>query len=283
VIGGEPVIVMVAPSGARKGRADHAALPLTPAELAATAMACKAAGAALFHLHVRTPAGRHSLSVDHYRAAIDAIRAAAGDDLDVQATTEAAGIFTPAEQMTLVRALRPEAVSLAIRELVPNARAEPEAGAFFAWLEDAGIAPQYILYTPDDVDLYRELCGRGVIGGLQPSVLFVLGRYAVNQTSSPVDLLPFLQAWGDRSEPWAVCAFGPREGACGLAAAALGGHVRVGFENNLQLVDGSIAADNAALVRQIVQGLALVGRPIADAATARRILFRRSEPSRSGS
>ncbi len=214
-------MVLVAPNGARKARAEHPALPLTPDELAATAIACKAAGAVLFHLHERTPDGRHSLSVEHYRAAIAAIRAAAGEELIIQVTTEGVGIFNPVEQMALVRTLRPEAVSLAVRELVPTAQAEEEARAFFGWLDDEGIAPQYILYSPEDVDLYRELHRRGVIGGLRPSVLFVLGRYAVDQTSAPADVLPFLQAWGGRPEPWAVCAFGPRESACGVAAAAL--------------------------------------------------------------
>ena len=78
-----------------------------------------------------------------------------------------------------------------------------------------------------------------------------------------------------KSLPVAVAccgAFGAREGACGLAAA-LGGHVRVGFENNTRLSDGSIAPDNAALVAQARAGAALLGREIADAQTARDMLW----------
>ena len=71
---------------------------------------------------------------------------------------------------------------------------------------------------------------------------------------------------------WAVCAFGPRETACALAAAALGGHVRVGFENNLWLVDGSLASSNADLVAQVAAGARLLGRPPADIATTRAFL-----------
>ena len=53
--------LMVAPNGARRGKADHASLPLTLAETLATARACHAAGADALHLHVRDEAGAHSL------------------------------------------------------------------------------------------------------------------------------------------------------------------------------------------------------------------------------
>jgi uncharacterized protein (DUF849 family) len=70
-----------------------------------------------------------------------------------------------------------------------------------------------------------------------------------------------------------VCAFGAREGACALTAAALGGHVRIGFENNLHLSDGSLAPDNAALVAETVSGAAFLGRGPADGAAARETLW----------
>ena len=57
----EPCLIMVAPNGARKTKADHPALPITPAELAATASACLEAGAAAIHLHVRDRDGGHTL------------------------------------------------------------------------------------------------------------------------------------------------------------------------------------------------------------------------------
>lgn len=107
-------------------------------------------------------------------------------------------------------------------------------------------------------------CARGVIPGGRHFLLFVLGRYAAGQVSDPADLLPFLVAH-DGAMPWAVCAFGEKEAACVLTAAALGGHMRVGFENNLRLPDGTIAADNAALVRNAAAGAALCGRTLASA------------------
>jgi 3-keto-5-aminohexanoate cleavage enzyme len=62
-----------------------------------------------------------------------------------------------------------------------------------------------------------------------------------------------------------VCAFGPREAACVTVAAGLGGHVRVGFENNLKLPDGRVAESNADLVAVISDAARLLGRPLADA------------------
>lgn len=270
--GWPPLIVTVAPNGARKTKADHPALPITADEIAATAAACRDAGAAMIHLHVRDREGRHLLDAGAYRVAITAVRRDAGDDMVVQVTSEAAGRYDAPEQMAVVRELRPEAVSLAVCEIIPDAAREPEAAAFLAWLAGERILPQYILYSAEDVARYHDLRGRGVIPGERHFLLFVLGRYGAGQTSEPRDLVPFV-AVNDDDSPWAVCAFGPRESACALAATALGGHIRVGFENNLHLSDGSLAPDNAALVAQAASVAAALGRPVADGATARETLW----------
>lgn len=266
-----PLFLTVAPNGARKTQADHPALPITPAELARTAAACAEAGAAMIHLHVRDADGRHTLDVERYRSAIAAIRRAVGDRLVIQATSEAVGLYTADQQMAMVRDLRPEAVSLAIREIVPDAEAEPAAAAFLAWLQAEGILPQFIVYSADDLARLDDLVARGIIPSQHPFLLFVLGRYSKGQVSEPSDLLPFL-AGNAAGYDWAVCAFGKRETACAVAAACFGGHARVGFENNLHLPDGSLAPDNAALVAAAAEGAAAIGRPLADAVQARAIM-----------
>ena len=174
--------------------------------------------------------------------------------------------------MAVVRETRPEAASVGLRELLPagaDAAAEAATSAFFAWLADAGVMTQVICYDDEDLRRWQSLRARGAVPDAPWSLLFVLGRYSAGQRSQPADLLPFLAArTGD--EPWSVCAFGPRENACMMAAAALGGHLRVGFENNLLLPDGRVAPDNAALVRLAPQGVASMGRPLARAADVRR-------------
>ena len=269
--GWPPFILAVAPNGARKTKADHPALPVTAEELAREAAACRAAGAAMIHLHIRDRAGKHLLDAEAYRSATAAIRREAGADLIVQITTEAGGIYLPGYQMAMVRDARPEACSVSIRELVPNPGAEREAAAFFAWMAAERVVPQYILYTPDEVRRFIDLRARGVIPPATPFVLYVLGRYSTAQTSDPLDLVPFLAA-GERDWHWAVCAFGAKEGTVALTAAVLGGHSRVGFENNLLLGDGRTATGNAALVEQARRNALAIGRTLADGAMARALL-----------
>ncbi|NIA70196.1 3-keto-5-aminohexanoate cleavage protein [Pelagibius litoralis] len=275
-LGWTPLVLAVAPNGARKTRQDHPALPITPAEIADTAAAALEAGAAMIHLHVRDAEEKHSLDAGAYREAIAAVRARVGDAMVIQVTSEAVGIYNAQQQMAMVRDLVPEAVSLAIREIVPDAESEPEARRFLGWLSEAGILPQYILYDAADVTRLAALMAAGVVPEEAAFLLFVLGRYSAGQRSQPTDLLPFLSARTVvpvlTGLPWAVCAFGPQETACAAAAAALGGHARVGFENNLFLPSGAQAGDNAELVAAAAAAARTIGRPLADAATARLMM-----------
>lgn len=267
-----PLIISVAPTGARLGKADHSDLPLTSAEIARTAAASREAGAAMIHLHVRDQDGGHLLDAEAYRDAIQAIRNEVGDQLIVQVTSESGGRYAAAEQMAVIRALRPEAVSVALREIIPDPDAERAGAGFLHWLHGEGVMIQYIAYSPQGVTRFQDLCRRGLVPGDRHFQLFVLGRHSLGQTSMPADLLPFLSVH-DRGDPWALCAFGRWENACALTATALGGHSRIGFENNLFLSDGSPAPDNAALVAQVRDGAALAGRALADAAAARNMLL----------
>ncbi|HLS69624.1 MAG TPA: 3-keto-5-aminohexanoate cleavage protein [Kiloniellales bacterium] len=274
----EPLFLAVAPNGARKTREDHPALPISPEELAATAQSCQAAGAAMIHLHVRDAAGAHSLDSGRYREATAAIREVCGDRIVIQITTEAVGRFTPDQQMACVREVLPEAASFAVRELIADANAEAEAKRFFAWVQEAGIQAQFILYSPEDVSRFEDLVTRRVLPPGPHFLLFVLGRYSKGQLSSPSDLLPFLQAH-TQAHPWSLCAFGPRETACAVTAAGLNGHARVGFENNFLLPDGTRAPDNAALVQAVATGAASIGRPLGTAAQLRRLCSRSAPPA----
>lgn len=262
-------LIAVAPNGARKLKADHPAVPLTAQELGRCAAACAEAGAAMIHLHVRNKDGNHSLDPDLYRDAIAAVRREIGNGIVIQCTSEAAGVYDRHAQMAAMRALLPEACSLAIREILPDAAAESEGAAFLNDLRKADVSMQFILYSADDLARFRDLAKRGAIPGEKHFVLFVLGRYAKDQQSSPADLLPFLQSWQPDWGAFAVCAFGKLEAACALSAIGLGGHARVGFENNLLLADGGIAADNAALVRQIAEHAGVMGAAPMQAQAAR--------------
>lgn len=267
---GSRVAISVAPNGARRIKDDHPAIPLTPAELARDAVACLEAGAAMIHLHVRDGRGGHLLDADAYRAAIHEVKAAVGDRLVIQITSEAVGVYAPETQMRVVREVRPESVSLALRELLPNAGAEQEFAEFLEDLRDGGVAVQFILYTPAEADRLADLQRRGLIPWESLSVLYVLGRYTVGQRSEPADLEPFLDPARPCFASWMLCAFGPTEAACVTAGAQRGGDVRVGFENNLWLPDGSVASNNAAIVRATAEALGDAGLALEDASGLRR-------------
>lgn len=260
-----PIAIAVAPNGGRRTKADHPALPMTPRELADTASACLEAGACMIHVHVRDIEGRHLLDAEAYRDAIAAIRQAVGDRLVLQITSEALGIYQSDVQMDVVREVKPEAVSLALRELAPDEASEPAFAEFLTWLRRERIVPQIILYSPNEAIRLAEMQQRGLVPFEQIPVLYVLGRYTASQTSHPADLLPFLASGMPDFEDWMVCAFGRHETACVTTGALLGGSVRVGFENNLNLPDGTRAGSNAELVRSVVDALSACGRSFAEA------------------
>ena len=266
-----PFIVMSAPNGARRGKDDNPTLPTTAPELATCAEQVLDAGASILHLHVRDETGGHTLDPDRYREALDAIRARVDDRLLLQITTESCGLYAPEEQEAVVRDLKPEAVSIALRELCADADGEKKAAEFFAWLNDNDVMTQYILYSSQEVQRFEKLRTRGVVPQEWPFVLLVLGRYADSRTGDASQLPEFVAPLSP-DVCWAVCCFGETESDAVIAAAEMNGHARVGFENNLLLPDGSRAPDNAALVRLAASRGEQQGRRVADADDVRHML-----------
>ncbi|WP_425416208.1 3-keto-5-aminohexanoate cleavage protein [Oricola indica] len=243
--------IMVAPNGARRTTADHPALPVKIPQIIETAKACFAAGAGGIHAHVRNAGQHHVLDAGLYRELVTEL-AREVPEMAVQITTEAVGRYTPEEQRAVVRAVMPDMVSVALREMIPDADTG-EAARFYAWAHEAQIAVQHIVYGPDELDRLAGLIGQGVVPAENLQLLFVLGRYAKDQESDPRDLQPFIDAlrMADISADWAACAFGRNETASLAAAFAAGGKARVGFENSLWNADGTVATDNAERVREI--------------------------------
>lgn len=249
--------IMLAPTGARRTKADHPELPLSVAEITATAIACQRAGAGAIHAHIRDPDGRHSLDTGLYAELLAALHSAC-PDLPVQLTTESVGLYSPAQQRACLAALRPDGFSIALTEMLADGDIPAARRSYFA-AQEAGIAIQHILYTPEDVALLAHHLALGTFpapeqAGLQ--LMLVLGRYTPGQQSTPAMLTPYLSALQtlppNAGQPdWAICAFGPGETACLYHALQSGGKVRVGFENSLWHSDGSLARDNADRVAVI--------------------------------
>lgn len=263
-----PVFITVAPNGARRGKGDHAAIPLTLSEIVAEARACRAAGASILHLHIREADGRHSLDVGRYRETMAAVREAC--DIVLQPTTERVGIFAPADMMRVQRALAPEMITFNLQELLDPDGPEQVAAVrdFLAETAAAGTVPQYIVYSPEQLAVLRRWWEDGWLPQAEPYVLVVLGRYA-GSLSRPADIFSYLPFLPERWR-WGVCAFGREELACVVQAALAGGHCRVGFENNLTAADGTPLANNAEQVGRLAGILGQLGFTVADPAAVRQ-------------
>ncbi len=236
--------IMVAPNGARRGHADHPNLPVTLEETVATARACQKAGADGLHLHVRDANGRHSLDAGRYLEAIGELQEQV-PDLDVQITTEAAGVYDVRAQLACLRQVRPAWASVSVREI---ARSPGLADRVYGLCHEQGTQVQHILYDAEDAALLSQWQRAGVVREGQVDRLLVLGRYATDQISSPEDLDQFPRD----ASGWMVCAFGPQEHACLYAAARQGADLRVGFENSIMNSKRQTWPDNAASVAALV-------------------------------
>lgn len=269
------LIIMVAPNGSRRNKRDHPRLPITPAELAETALECQAAGASAIHLHVRDEAGRHSLSPLAYRAAISAIEAKCGAGLVTQVTTEAAGQFDLPEQVALVRALLPAAVSFSLVEMLRHG--EAAAIDFLRWAGQAGVAIQFILYSTEEVRLFERMWRMpGTPIPEHPVIIVVVGRYSETQESSVGEFdrlhAALVESGLAEASVWMTCAFGTGELACLERSIARGGHARVGFENAVVDAAGKVARDNAERVALVAGLAARHGRPLAGADRCAQLL-----------
>jgi uncharacterized protein (DUF849 family) len=214
-------------------RAEHPAVPLTPAELAADAVAVRRAGAFAVHVHPRDRQGRETMAVEACDAAVAAIRAAA-PGLPVGLSTSAAIDPDPFARAAAVRAWRraPDFVSVNLSEL-------GWAGIVRAALH-AGIAVEAGLSTPADA---KQLAASPFTHQVLRVLIEVEG--GADEARAIADLIP-----AEVSQLWH--GFGERTWDVLPAAIAAEHAVRVGLEDVLVLPDGSPAASNADLVAAAV-------------------------------
>jgi len=247
------VLLAVAPNGARKTKTDHSKIPLNSIEIARTANDCLTAGASMMHLHVRNPEDNsHSLSVELYQQAITAINDSSKNGMFVQVTSEAVGVYSPEEQFEMIHALKPTAVSIGLREI--KSLNEDVIHEHFVQMREANTHPQIILYNEYDLEKYHDWLRRKILPGNTYPILLVIGK-PTPEGSFENSYLNEENVKKLQASSWMICAFGENEFAAAKLAANLGGHIRIGFENNSVLADGSDAEDNAALINQIAQHL----------------------------
>lgn len=252
--------IMVAANGARLGKDEHEAFPISTQEISKTALFCEEAGANAIHLHIRDDKAKHLLDVKKYQETINAIKKECSKDFIIQATTEAVGIYKPNEMISLIKELKPQATSVAIKELLPSLDSKDElkkAKDFYKFAREENIGVQHILYSQDELIRFHKLLEQEIICGDKHSVLFVLGRYVKDQNCDSLELIPFLQTLKDlnleNKLTWMLCAFGEKEIPSLVSASVLGGHNRIGFENSRVLPNGDKALNNESQIEYLKQ------------------------------
>jgi len=269
----EPLIITVAPVGGEVMPDQTPYLPVTPEQLGATARAIRAAGASIVHVHCRNDDGSNTHDVERFRAAYDAIRGAS--DLIVQFSTGGAIGMTPAERAAPL-ALRPEMATLTCGsvnfgdDVFENSF--PIMRGIAAQIAALGITPELEIFDLGHLSNAKRLAAEGAIT-LPAHVDFVLGvpgglEASVEHLVDCVRALP-------PGCTWTVAGIGRMQLTLAAVAVAMGGHVRVGLEDNLYYSKGKLAT-NEELVARIVRIAGELGRPVATPDEARQLLGIRS-------
>lgn len=251
--------IMAAPNGARRMQADHPKLPVKIPEIVQTAAACLEAGADALHLHVRDENGQHSIDPGLYREALGELEAVL-PTMPVQVTTESAGVYDVTAQLKMLESLKPSWASISLRE---TALDRGLAQRIYERCALNSTKIQHIIYDKNDAKILAGWQALGLIEE-EPSVLLVLGRYSKNLSSDPDELESFLGSLPTVGN-WMLCAFGPNEHASLLKAAALGGDLRVGFENSVVKADGTPWVDMAESVSALRKALDVQSAPLPQA------------------
>ena len=170
---------MVAPNGARQTKEDHPNLPISISEIVKEAVNCYNEGANAIHAHVRDKKGNHSLDVGLYKELLSELDIKV-PELPVQITTEAVGKFSPEEQFEAVKLVQPEAASVALIEMMPNIKEPKLAQNFYNFAIENNVQIQHILYSVEDLKLFKKAIELKVIPKKNLQVLYVLGRYDKN-------------------------------------------------------------------------------------------------------
>jgi 3-keto-5-aminohexanoate cleavage enzyme len=265
----EPLVITVAAVGAELTPEQTPHLPVTPEQLGETAALCRAAGAAMIHVHCRRDDGRNTSDVERFRAAQAAIRGAS--DLIVQFTTGGAIGMTVAERAGPLQ-LRPEMATLTCGtvnfgdEVFENSF--PIMRGILAEMARYGVRPELEIFDAGHLSNAKRLAAEGLLAFPQ-HVDFVLGvpgglDAAVRNLVYLVDALP-------PGCTWSVAGIGRDQLPLATVAVAMGGHVRVGLEDNIYYSKGRLAR-NDELVARVVRIAGELGRPVATPDDARRIL-----------
>jgi 3-keto-5-aminohexanoate cleavage enzyme len=266
----DPVVITVAPTGAEVTRAQNPHLPITPEEIAREVARSAAEGASAVHIHARLDDGQPTTDPEVLRRIAELIRERC--DVVIGMSTGAQVGMSHDERLRVLDAA-PEIASLNCgslnfgNEIFDNDPALIEALA--KRMQADGIRPELETYDLGMLATAGRLAEAGLLSG-PPLYNFVMGVPG-GVPASPENLLAMLHN-RPRPGPWTVTGIGRHQLPLTTLACAMGGHMRVGFEDNIYYRRGQLATSNAELVARARRLAGELGRPVATPGEARRIL-----------
>jgi uncharacterized protein (DUF849 family) len=282
-------ILTVAVTGNLTTVQQHPGLPCTPEQIATACLESAKTGAAVAHIHVRYPDGRPSMEIEHYREVVNRIRDK-NSDLIINLTTGPGGRFVPSKddpriagpgtsilhplkRVEHIVELKPDIATLDLNTMWSGSAAvinTPDNVTIMAnEIYKAGVKPELEVFDSGDIQLAHALLAQGVLKR-PPLFQIVMGvRYGF--ISTPQTLM-YAHSLLPNDAMWAAFAIGRWEFPMLTQAWFLGGHVRVGMEDNVYISKGKLTPSNAALCEKAVRILDDLGAELATAQEARAIL-----------
>lgn len=268
----EKVIIAACICGAEVTKEQNPAVPYTVEEIVREAKSAYDAGAAVIHLHVREDDGTPTQDAARFQECFDAIRKECPDAI-IQPSTGGAVGMTDEERLDSCNIVpTPEFATLDCGtcnfggdEVFVNT--DNTIFNFGKTMIEKGIKPELECFDKGMIDIALKARKKGFIKNPM-HFDFVLGVQmpaTVRDLSFCVDSLP-------EDATWTVAGLGRHQFEMAAAAVIMGGHIRVGFEDNLYLEKGVLAKSNGELVEKAANIARAIGRPIANPAEAREIL-----------
>jgi len=268
----EKLIITCAICGAEVMKEHNPAVPYTVAEIVREAKAAYDAGAAIVHLHVRKDDGTPTQDKARFKECIEAIYKVIPDVIIIPSTGGAVGM-TATERLQPTE-LFPEMATLDCGtcnfgdEVFENTM--PMMRDFGKRMIENHIKPEFECFEMGHLDTALQMVKKGQLPGHPMQINFVLG--VPGCTSATVPNLCWMASAIPSDATWTVTGVGRAEFPLAAAAIAMGGHVRVGFEDNVYIEKGVLAKSNGELVAKVVRIAKELGREIATPAEARKIL-----------
>lgn len=269
----EKLIITAAVTGSRNSKGVSPYIPVTPEEIARECIECWHAGASIAHIHVRDPeTGAGVQDYELYRQVVEPIRAET--DLVLSLTTSGiAGINLPYEERLTPLPLRPEMASFDAGSINLGNGLFSNPPDFLDMAADRmkeyGVKPEIEIF---DLGMMVTAINMQKAGKIPAPMhfQFVMGTpWGVPGT--PKALLHLLEYMPEGST-WSVIGIGKTHLPMSVMALAMGGHIRVGLEDNVYYRHGELAKNNAVFVERIVRLAKEYGREIATPQETREIL-----------